>query len=165
MPAESSLNRIMESLPHSSSKKCRLYGQRTSDWERTANPENTVLKSAEVTDLIAGVEILANDHGIRLTFKFCRFHGSDYLSSDGAKISWPLWSGQHLLFELVSKSGLDLAVDLSDCVIVVITEMTARIKFQFSALPVRQWVHVHAFSLRFQRQARFDGEHRFTRQS
>jgi len=47
-----------------------------------------------------------------------------------------------------AKSGLDLTVDLSKCVIVLITEMTTRIKFQYSALPVRQWVRVHAFSPR-----------------
>ena len=32
-------------------KFCRLYGQRTSDWRRTANPENTVLTPASGLDL------------------------------------------------------------------------------------------------------------------
>ena len=73
--------------------QCRLYGQRTTDWGRTANPENTVLTSAEVTDLIAGVEIIANDKGKSYDFELCRFHGSERLSSDTAKNSWPVEFG------------------------------------------------------------------------
>ena len=68
MPAACSLTRAME--PPFLLQVCRLYGQRTSDWRRTAIPENTVLTSAEVTDLIAGVEINATDHGNRTTLNF-----------------------------------------------------------------------------------------------
>jgi len=54
-----------------------------------------VLTSAEVTDLIAGVEIVANDQGNRSTLSLSP-------------------SRTHLLF---SKSELDLTMDLSNCVI------------------------------------------------
>ena len=44
-----------------------LYGQRTSDWGRTANPEYNVLTTAEVTDLITGIKIKAYDQGNHTT--------------------------------------------------------------------------------------------------
>ena len=65
MPAACSLTRCLERLLLAPC--CCLSGQRTSDWGRTANPENTVLTSAEDTDLIAGVETTAYDQGNRTT--------------------------------------------------------------------------------------------------
>ena len=43
-----------------------FYGQRTSDWGRTANPEFPVLTSAEVTDLMLELKLL------HMTWKFVR---------------------------------------------------------------------------------------------
>ena len=91
MPAACSVTRMMERLLLAPC--CFCYGQRTSDWGRTANPEYTVLTSAEVTDLIAGVEIITNDQGNRTT-----------LSLPPSRLLTP-------------KSEPGLKVDLSNCVI------------------------------------------------
>jgi len=59
MPAACSLTRMIERLLLAPC--CCFYGQQTSDWGRTANPEYIVVASAEVSDLIAGAEIISND--------------------------------------------------------------------------------------------------------
>ena len=60
MPAACSLTRTWS---HPLRAKLPRHGQRTSDWGRTANPETPVFTSAEVSDLFAGFEIIANVQG------------------------------------------------------------------------------------------------------
>ena len=64
---------------------CCLSGQWTCDWRCTANPENTVLTTAEVTDLIAGVGLKAYDQGNRTTLNLSPF-------TDNNRVwSWRIW--------------------------------------------------------------------------
>jgi len=83
---------------------CCVHGQRTFYWGRTANLVYTVLTSAKGTDLIAGVEIVANDQGNRTT-----------LSLSPSRT--PTEFGLESISFLTPKSEPDLTVDLRNCVV------------------------------------------------